>query len=85
MNCFDKNQTTANADKFQSILLSRDSTGDFIVSICGHDLNRGNTLKILGVTLDYKLNFKTHIRNICQKACRQINALKRISKFLMKN
>ena len=53
MNWFDKNQTTANADKFQSILLSRDSTGDFIVSVCGHDLNRGNTLKILGVTLDY--------------------------------
>ena len=41
-----------------------------------------NTLKMLGVTLDDKLNFKTHIRNVCQKAYRQINALKRISKFL---
>ena len=84
MNWFNRNQTTANADKFQSILLSRGSTGDFIVNVGGHDLHRENTLKILGVTLDDKLNFKTHIRNICQKASRQINALKRISKFLNK-
>ena len=84
MNCFNRNQTTANADKFQSILLSRGSTGDFRVNVGGHDLHRDNTLKILGVTLDDKLNFKTHIQNICQKASRQINALIRISKFLNK-
>ena len=54
----------------------------FIVNVGGHDLHRDNTLKMLDVTLDDKLNFKTHIRNICQKASRQINALKRISKFL---
>ena len=83
-NRFNRIQTTANADTFQSISLSRGSTGDFIVNVGGHDLHRDNTLKILGVTLDDKLNFKTHIRNICQKASRQINALKRISKFLNK-
>ena len=47
-------------------------------------LSRGtiNTLKILGVTLDDKFNFKAHIRNICQTASCHINALKRISKFM---
>ena len=42
----------------------------------------GNTLKMLGVTLDDKLDFKTHVRNICQTASCQINALKRIPKFM---
>ena len=75
MNGFERNQTTANADTFQSILLSRGSTGDFIINIGGHDLHHYNTLKLLGVTLDDKLNFKIHMRNICQKASRQIIAL----------
>ena len=34
-----------------------------------------------GVTLDDKLSLKTDIRNVCQKASLQINALTRISKF----
>ena len=36
---------------------------------------------MLGVTLDDKLNFNEHIRNVCQTASCQINALKRISKL----
>ena len=64
---FDKNQTTANADKLQSILLSRGSTSDFLVNVGGHSILPNNTLKMLGVTLDDKLNFKTHIRNVRQK------------------
>ena len=83
INWFDKkNQTTANADKFQSILLSRGSTSDFLANVGGHSIPPNNKLKMLGFTLDDKLNFKTHIRNVCEKASRQINALKRISKFL---
>ena len=82
INGFDKNETIANADKFQSILLSRGSNSDFLVNVGGHSIHPNNTLKMLGVTLDDKLNFKTHVRNVCQKASRQINALKRISKFL---
>ena len=82
INWFDKNQTTANANKFQSILLSRGPTSDFLVNVGGHSIPPNNTLKMMGITLDDKLNFKTHIRNVCQKASRQINALKRISKFL---
>ena len=79
---YQRNQTTANADKFQSILLSRGSTSDFLFNVGGHSIPPNNTLKMLGGTLDDKLNFKTHIRKVCQKASRRINALKRISKFL---
>ena len=79
---FDKNQTTANPDKFQSIILSRHRVDQFDIDLDGHVISRGNTLKMLGVTLDDKLNFNEHVRNICQTASCQINALKRISNFL---
>ena len=79
---FNNNQTTVNSDKFQSIVLSRQNVDTFDVSVDGHTISRDNTLKILGVTLDDKLDHKAHIRNICQTASCQINALKRISKFM---
>ena len=41
----DMNQPTTNGDKFQSILLSRGSTDDFIVNVGGHSIPPNNTLK----------------------------------------
>ena len=79
---FNNNQTTANPDKFQSIIWSRHRIVEFDISLDGHAITRGNTLKMLGVTLDDKLNFNEHVRNMCQTAPCQINALKRISNFL---
>ena len=79
---FNNNQTTANPDKFQSIILSRDRVDQFDISLDGHVISRGNSLKMLGVTLDENFYFNEHVRNICQTASCQINALKRISNFL---
>ena len=38
--------------------------------------------RLLGIELDSKLNVNCHIHEICQNAARQINALKRLAKFL---
>ena len=35
-------------------------------------------VKLLGVTIDFELNFNTCIADICKKASRQLNILKRI-------
>ena len=40
------------------------------------------TVKLLGVELDYQLNFNEQVSRICQKVARQLNVLQRISKFL---
>ena len=45
-------------------------------------INPSQSVKLLGIEIDSKLNFDTHVHEICQKAARQINALKRLSKFL---
>ena len=79
---FAENQTTADSGKFQSILLYRHNIETFNINIGDHIISRDNTLKILGITFDEKLNFNEHIRNICQISSRQINALRPISKFL---
>ena len=40
--------------------------------------------KLLGVTIDFELKFNSHIANICKKASRQLNVLKRVGKYLNK-
>ena len=37
--------------------------------------------KIVCITIDKKLTFKSHLKNICKKANQKLNALARITKF----
>ena len=37
--------------------------------------------KILSITIDNKLIFKSHLKNICKKAHQKLHALARITKF----
>ena len=39
-------------------------------------------VKLLGVIIDRKLNFATHVQNICFKACKRVKALLRIRRFI---
>jgi hypothetical protein len=32
-------------------------------------------VKLLGIDIDYQLNFNYHIKNICRKASQQLNVL----------
>ena len=79
---FENNYMDANPDKFQSIILNRG--GDVSISISVQDdvIIPSDHIKVLGITLDDSLKFDLHISDMCKKASRQINALKRVSKFL---
>ena len=48
----------------------------------GTEIKCEDSVKLLGVTFDYMLNFDKHSSNICKKAARQINVLLRLSKYL---
>jgi hypothetical protein len=41
-----------------------------------------DNVKLHGVTIESNLNFNNHISEICKKASRQLNILKRIGKYL---
>ena len=41
-----------------------------------------NNEKLLGITVDKKLNFNTHLSNVCKKASGKVTALARLARFL---
>ena len=44
-----------------------------------------NSVKLLGVTLDNKLNFNDHVSNICRKVSQKLHALASISNYMCQN
>ena len=80
---FDFNLMQANPKKLQAILLGKrghDGCEDFTVR--GITIKCKDSVKLLGVTFDYLLNFNLHVSNICKKGAKQINVLLRLSKYL---
>lgn len=53
-----------------------------VFDLNGISISCEDEVKLLGITIDFKLNFNTHISDICKKAARQLNVLKRIGKNL---
>ena len=73
----------ANPDKFQAILLGKSGFENCkSLFLNGTEIKCEDSVKLLGVTIDFLLNFDLHVSNICKKAARQINVLLRPSKFL---
>ena len=47
-----------------------------------HLLIHKKSVKLLGITIDSKLNFNSHIENICNMASYKVFALQRIRKYI---
>ena len=63
----------ANPDKFQAICLGKkanDSIKSF--NIASTEINYGDNVTLLGVNIDYLLQFDDHVSDICKKASRQL-------------
>ena len=84
MDWLNENQMIANPSKFHAIILKKDQTdaSGTSLSVKDHVLSTETEVNLLGITIDYRPSFGTHIGNLCKKAERQINALKRLSSFL---
>ena len=52
------------------------------IKVSDTQINCKDVVKLLGVDIDYQLNFDQHISNLCRKAGQQLNVLKRLSPFL---
>ena len=50
--------------------------------ISGSTIYSKKTVKLLGVTIDEKLNFNCHIENICKTASYKLFELQRIRKYM---
>ena len=74
---FKDNQMMANPGKFQFMILNKNTINKSIV-INNKTIESSKSVKLLGLTIDNKLNFGIHINNICKVASAKIKSLGRI-------
>ena len=77
-------RTIANPSKFHTMLFSTDKadTVGIPIKIKDQEIVSESKVELLGITIDNGLSFEEHISNLCKKAALQLNALKRLAKFL---
>ena len=84
MNRLKQNQMTASREKLHAILIRKDQTntsGENLI-IKEELIKLEETVKLLGICLDYKLNFKKQVSEICRKAASQFNVLRKLKRFV---
>ena len=83
INWFSLNLMKTNPDKFQAIAIEKKTKSQNVsLNLSGNKIVCEANVKLLGVTIDSDLNFDNHISEMCKKASRQLNILKRIGKYI---
>ena len=78
---FNNNYMKLNEDKCHFFVSGHKS--EYIWAKIGHtQLWEQNNVKLLGVNIDSKLSFNTHVSSLCVKTGRKLTALSRLAKFL---
>ena len=70
-----------NHDKCHLLIFGEKNT-DVSVQIGATTITESGEEKLLGVTLDKKLDFKNHVNTLCKKAGQKLHALARISNYV---
>ena len=82
---FKDNCMQANPSKFQAIAVgAKTFKKEPVFKIESAEIVCEKSVKLLGIDIDFKLNFEQHVSNICRKAAQQLNVLKRIGPYLSK-
>ena len=81
---FKMNEMIVNPDKFQAIIIKKNSNmkDSYPLNINDQKINNENCVKLLGIKIDNKLCFDPHISTLCKKASNQLNAIGRIQKYM---
>ena len=84
MQLFKVNMIIVNPDQFQAIIIDRKKQQNKPTPIKTNDININseNSMRLLGLEIDNKLNFDKHITQLCKKSTCQLNALCRLKSFL---
>ena len=80
----DNNYMIANPSKFHAILFkkNRTDTAGEVLKIKNNHIQSESEVDLLGLTIDNRLSFNSHISSLCKKASNQLNALKRLGSSL---
>ena len=70
-------------DKFQAMLpKKKNENNQSCLKINNQAITTTNCVKLLGINIDSKLNFDSHISDLCKKASMQLNALNRLRAYI---
>ena len=73
---FANNLMQANPDKFQALAIGKKTVKEQICfDLKGSKIKCEEHVKLLGVTIDYELNFDKHITEICKKQNLLVNLM----------
>ena len=85
IDCFKINDMIVNPDKFQAMIFSSDKKDKkFQLNINDSTISSEDSVTLLGIKIDNKLNFNNHVSTICKKANRQLNTIGRIQNYVGK-
>ena len=82
INWFHINEMKSNNDKCHLMVTNNDNV---TITIGNSSIETSNTIELLGIIIDNKLNFNDHISNLLKKGNQKLHALARISKYLDKD
>ena len=82
---FSDNYMIINPDKCKYMCMGKNSYDNDTLSLNEFNLKNSDHEIILGITIDRKLTFNKHIKNLCKKAGQKLSALLRISPYLDEN
>ena len=55
---------------------------DILITVGEQEIKPTSYVRLLGLDIDNKLNFRIHIKELCRKAGAKLNAIKRLGIFL---
>ena len=84
---FKENGMSVNPEKFHGIILNRCGRYPELhkMNFSGFEITTEKIVNLLGINIDYKINFNKHIGILCKKAGGQLNAICRMGKYVGEN
>ena len=81
---FETNNMFANPDKFQAIIVhhNKNINENYTLNVNNIEIKSTNSVRLLAIDIDNKLNFDKHLASLCRKAANQLNAICRIQNHM---
>ena len=78
-NWYECNLLKGNLKKYQTkTIRNRQGNDGVCVNILGSDIESSDSLKLLGTTIDSKMNFNDHISTVCKKASQRVGVIMKL-------
>ena len=80
---YESNLLKGNLAKYQTMTIRNKQGSDSVcVNVQGNDIESSDSLKLLGVTIDSKMNFNDHINIVSRKASQRVGVIMRLRKLI---